>query len=389
MTDRAPRGRSARTSDEAGRPPSAGPTLAERLRARIARAGPLTFREWMRAALYDERGGYYNRADLRRWGRAGDYRTAPETTPLFAATFADYFAALHREMGAPPEFAVLEAGAGAGDFASVVLRTLRHDHPQTFAALRYLIDEESADARARAARLLGPYGERVAFSRLAGLSEPISHGVVFANELLDALPVHRVRMRGGRLRELFVGLGRGGEFVWVEGELSTPRLAEHFRRAGVALAEGQAAEVNLDAAEWVARAASALSSGYLVLVDYGAEARDLYDPARRPEGSLRAFRGHAFADDPLADPGGQDLTATVDWTQMLSEGVRAGLEPVRLERLDRFLLGAGFLERLGREEARAGAEAERAAPGRGASQMVLPGGMAESFQALVFRRART
>ncbi len=373
-------------SDEADAPPSEVSTLADRLRERIARSGPLTFRDWMCAALYDERGGYYTRPDLPRWGRSGDYRTAPETTPLFAATFADYFASLHREMGSPGDFTILEAGAGAGDFANVVLQTLRRDHPQTFSALRYLIDEQSRDARRRASRLLAPFADRVAFRRFADITEPLPHGVVFANELLDALPVHRVRLRRGRLLELFVGLGDRGEFAWLERDPSTPLLAEHFRISNITLAEGQAAEVNLDASAWLARASAALSTGRLVLVDYGAEAPDLYDPRLRPEGTLRAFRAHAFADDPLADPGHQDLTTTVDWTHITREAARAGLKSLRLERLDRFLINVGLLARLERETARTESESERSNLTLGARQLILPGGMSGSFQVLLMNR---
>ena len=364
-------------------------TLAGRLRERVAREGAITFREWMNAALYDEQGGYYRRRDLTRWGRAGDYRTSPERTPLFAATFADFFASLHRELGSPGDFTVVEAGAGAGDFARVVLLTLQSDYPDTFSSLRYLIDEESEDARERATRLLAPFGGRAEFRRLSEITRPLASGVVFANELLDALPVHRVRMREGELREMFVGLGPEGEFVWVEREPSTPRLAEHFRLAGITLAEGQAAEVNLDAGDWIARAAAALTRGYVITVDYGAEARDLYDPTQRPTGTLRGFRGHEFTANLLESPGECDLTTTVDWAQIIREGESAGLELQRLERLDRFLLGVGFLERLGRETARAATEAERSALRLGAREMILPGGMSESFQVLVLRKAQT
>src|SRR5436305_2054522 len=118
--------------------------LAERLRERIRREGAIPFRDWMKSALYDEHEGYYARRDLKRWGRAGDYRTAPERSPLFAATFARYFAGLYEELGAPHSWTIFEAGAGAGHFASGVLETLRRDDPHTFAALRYVIDEASA-----------------------------------------------------------------------------------------------------------------------------------------------------------------------------------------------------------------------------------------------------
>src|SRR3954468_3721718 len=100
-------------------------TLADRLRARIKRDGPLSFHDWMQAALYDEYGGYYRRANQIRQGRAGDYRTAPETSPLFGATFANYFANCYFDLDAPPEWVIVEVGAGRGDFAHAVLETLQ------------------------------------------------------------------------------------------------------------------------------------------------------------------------------------------------------------------------------------------------------------------------
>ena len=111
-----------------------GSSLTERLRARIRRDGPMTFRDWMRAALYDPEEGYYQRRGHTRWGRAGDYRTAPETTPLYAATLARRFASLHEELHTPTQLTIVEAGAGAGHFAHGVLSTLRRDHPKVFSS---------------------------------------------------------------------------------------------------------------------------------------------------------------------------------------------------------------------------------------------------------------
>ena len=367
-------------------------TLAERLRARVRAEGGVSFRDWMHAALYDAREGYYRRRDLARWGRAGDYRTGPERSRLFAATFARYFASLHEELESPSPMILLEAGAGAGDFARGVLETLARDWPRVFDALRYVVDEVSADARSRAAEALKPFAARVDFQSLAGTGadEPgatTSPHVIFANELLDAFPVHRVRWRGGRLFELFVTLDERGGFAWDEREPSTPRLAAHFERAGVALAEGQAAEVNLEAEEWVGMAAAALApGGYLLLVDYGAEASELYGAPHRQGGTLRGFSRHAFAEDVLARPGEQDLTTTVNWTQARAAGERGGLRTVLFERQDAFLLRAGFLEQLERETRLAADEAEVARLRLEAREMILPGGMGEHFQVLVQRK---
>ena len=365
---------------------TANAPLAARLRERIAREGAITFREWMAAALYDGREGYYARGGRERWGRAGDYRTSAERGPLFAAAFARYFAALHEASGAPRGWAILEAGAGRGDFARGVLETLRRRHPALFSALRYHVDEASADARERTREHLAGFTGRVSFLRLAELPPASFDGVIFSNELLDALPVHRVVRRGGRLRELYVTEGDGGAFAWAEREPSTPRLAAHFEACGVALEEGQEAEVNLEAEEWVRLAASRLRAGYLVTVDYGAEAEELYDAERRPGGTLRAFRGHRFADDPLADPGEQDLTTTVDWAQVRRAGERAGLETVLFARQDDFLTRAGALEELERMMKDAPDEAARARLALDAREMILPGGMAQSFQVLVQKK---
>jgi SAM-dependent MidA family methyltransferase len=369
--------------------------LDARLLARIRLEGRLTFRDWMAAALYDERGGYYSCPDIERWGRAGDYRTAPERTPLFAATFARYFAKLYEELGSPNSFTLIESGGGAGRFARVALDTLRRDAHEVFDSLRYVFNEASPNSRERAAALLTPHAERVEFRSVRDLIDESQNAdsqnstpepgafIVFSNELLDALPVHRVVVRAGRLRELYVVEDVRGGFAWEEGEPSTPRLAEHFARFRMALDEGRFAEVNLEAEEWITNVASLKGSGFVVTVDYGDDARALADAPHRREGTLRAFSGHRFVEDPLANPGAQDLTTTVNWTQVVAAGERAGLKTIALERLDTFLLTAGLLEQLERESALARDEAERSALRLGAREMILPGGMAASFQVLV------
>ena len=366
-------------------------SLAERLRERIRRtpSRAISFRDWMAAALYDERDGYYCRAGRKRWGRAargGDYRTSPERSPLFAATFAHHFATLYAELGSPAEWTILEAGAGAGDFARVALETLERVHPRVFHATRYCIAEISPDARARAHENLAAFADRIEFyeHNWGGLS--FEQGLIFSNELLDAFPVHRVLMREGRLRELCVGLNDAGDFVWSEQEPATAQLAEHFERSGVALAEGHVAEVNLTAEDWITGAASALRRGYVITVDYGAEAAELFQTPERAGGTLRGFRAHEFVADVLSQPGEHDLTTTINWTALIRAGEAAGLDMVMLERQDEFLLRAGALDQLERLTARASTEAERLQLRLGAREMILPGGMSGSFQVLVQKK---
>lgn len=361
-------------------------TLAKRLRERIRReGGAVSFRDWMEAALYDESEGYYRRHERARWGRTGDYRTSPERSPLFAATFARYFATLYQELGSPTAWTILEAGAGAGHFARGVLETLQRFFPQVFSATLYVIDESSADAVEQARETLGSCADRVEFLSLDQLKTPLDTGLIFSNELLDAMPVHRVIMRGGRLRELCVGLSESDDFTWTEREPTTPQLTAYFAELNLQLAEGQIAEVNLAAADWLCRAASKLKQGYLVTVDYGAEAAELFTTPHRREGTLRGFRQHHFVQDVLASPGTHDLTTTIDWTHIKKAGETCGLETITFEQQDQFLLKAGLLGHLEALTAGSLSESEILILRTGARDMILPTSMSASFQVLVQR----
>ncbi len=362
-----------------------GRDLSNRLRDRIRCDGVMTFRDWMNAALYDEQDGYYLQSGRIRQGRAGDYRTAPETSPLFAATFAHYFMKSYFDLGAPSRWTILEAGAGNGEFARGVLNYLRTNFPEVFAATQYLIDEVSSEARRQAHEKLAEFKDRVTCRTLTEITEPFECGIIFSNELVDAFPVHRVIGRDGNLRELCVGLNQSGEFVWIESDLNTD-VAEYCQQIRLQLAEGQVHEINLEADSFVSRAAALLREGLLITVDYGAPRDELLKLPDRFGGTLRAFRRHQFAANPLANPGGQDLTTTVDWTQLQAAGARNHLENLRLERLDKFLLSEGLLEVLAGITKVMTDTVELTRLQTSAREMILPHGLAASFEVLIQRK---
>lgn len=351
--------------------------LAERLKTLIRTRGPIPFRDWMQAALYDPQFGYYNRRDLARWGRGGDYRTSPERSVLFAATFARYFAKLYEELEQPPAWTIVEGGGGDGRFAHGVLRTLAEQHTNVFEATRYIFQDTSADAVARARDVLDEFQARVTFDDKA-VFNPSSPWLYFSNELLDAFPVHRVTHEG----ELYVTVDENDMFVWTPGTFSDPRLKDYSTK----LAPGQIIEVNLAIDDWLASIVARMQRGYVITVDYGAEEDELYDAALRPEGSLRAISRHGFVDDVLLAPGDYDITSSVNWTDVMATGERLGLQVVEFESQHRFLLRAGLLEVLAQELRRTKAEADKVRLTTGAREMILPGGMASSFQVLVQKR---
>jgi SAM-dependent MidA family methyltransferase len=322
----------------------------------------------MEAALYDPVEGYYNRADLKRWGREADYRTSPERSALFAATIARYFARLYDEIGQPPRWNIIEGGAGDGRFAAGVLRSLANQYPHVFTATQYLLDEKSPDALSRAQKSLSAFNERVSLANKSDF-DVVNPGLYFSNELLDAFPVHRITNEG----ELYVTVDSANKFTWTPGPFSTSRLAEH----AISLAPGEIIDVNLAIDDWLAAVAENILSGYVITVDYGTEG---------PADTLRAFSKHGFVDDVLSSPGDYDITSSVNWAQVKATGERLGFQVVEFTSQNKFLLQAGLLDELELSLSTLDSDAQKLALTTDAREMILPGGMASSFQVLVQKR---
>ena len=351
-----------------------------RLKERIKFSGAITFCEWMDAALYGEPDGYYVRSDKIRWGRKGDYRTAPEISPLFAATFANYFAKLFEKQN---ELTIIECGAGNGLFAFEVLRTLQEQFPSLFNSARYLIDELSEASRQRIKERLQSFSSHIEFCNLKEISTPIQNAVIFSNELIDAFPVNRVALREGKLKEIFVDLNSNDEFVLIEKEPSTPRLAEYITKNKIKSLENQTIEINLAADDWLKHIAKILKNGFVVTVDYGVNAEDLYDFNPHPNGTLRAFSKHEIIDEWLSHAGEVDLTTTVNWAAFQQTGEENNLETISLEPLDKFLLRVGLLEQLETATNKQENEIEKIRLRSGVKDLILPNGLGATHQVLV------
>jgi SAM-dependent MidA family methyltransferase len=317
--------------------------LVARIHAEIARDGPITFARFMELALYDPDGGYYRSADAPP-GREGDFLTAPEIHPIFGATLSRAVADAWEKLDRPDPFVLREVGAGTGALAVAVLEALAVDRPDLAAIVRY--DPIEVDERRLTAidNRLHAVGFATALLDPAASGRPID-GVVVANEVLDALPIHRVIAADGELLERFVG-SRDGAFVEVDGAPSTPRLAARLAAEGIALADGQEAEVCLALDPWIADVAAGLRRGLVLLIDYGYPAAELYDPMRRHDGTLRAYVRHRVHDDPFIHVGRQDLTAHVDVTAVERAATAVGLEHLGTTTQSAYLIGLGIEDRL-------------------------------------------
>ncbi|HEX5148962.1 MAG TPA: SAM-dependent methyltransferase [Candidatus Limnocylindrales bacterium] len=317
--------------------------LVARLRAEIAGNGPITFARFMELALYDPVGGYY-RSDSARPGREGDFLTAPEIHPIFGAAVARVLEEVWDRLGRPDPFVLREHGAGTGTLAMAILDRLERDGHGLADVLRYdPIEIEPRRLRTIAARLAGA-------GRTGILIDPGSSGrpivgVVLGNEVLDALPTHRVVMREGQVREVLVGAD-DERFVDVEAPPTTPALAARLAAEEIVLGDGQRAEVCLVLDGWIARAGAGLRRGVLLLIDYGYPAHELYDPIRRGDGTLRAYLRQRVHADPYRHVGRQDLTAHVDITAVERAAAAAGLIHLGTTTQAEFLVGAGTGELL-------------------------------------------
>ena len=311
--------------------------LVARIHDEIGRTGPISFARFMELALYDPAGGYY-RGEVARPGRHGDFLTSPETHPLFGAALARGLVEVWERLGRPDPFVLREHGAGTGTLAMAILERLDLDRSGLARVIRYDPIEVEPRRLRTLAVLLGASGRSGVLVN-PGSGGPIV-GAVLGNEVLDALPTHRVVACNGQLFEVLVG-SRGGQFVDVEAAPSTSALAARLVDEGITLADGQRAEICLALDAWVAEATAGLERGLLLLIDYGHSARELYDPVRRRDGTLRAYVRQRVHDDPYRHVGRQDLTAHVDVTAVERAATAAGLVHLGTTTQAEFLVGLG------------------------------------------------
>ncbi len=357
--------------------------LLDRIRDEIRATGPMPFARFMELALYAPEGGYYRAASARP-GRDGDFITAPELHPIFGQTLSTGIQEIWRRLGEPAPFVLHEHGAGTGTLGLAILNELDRAGSPLLEAIRYAPIEIEPDR-------IGALQSRFAHSGWDGVlatpGETGGDGIVLANEVLDALPVHRVRRRGEALREVAVDLGPDDSLVEAEIDLSTPALAARLASEAIELVDGQTAEICLALDDWIAAAAGSVARGVLLLIDYGAPAAALYDPVRRRDGTLRAYVRHQVHDDPYRHVGRQDLTAHVDVTAVERAAHAAGLTTIGITTQAEALMGLGIEARLQAIQADPATTFEAYALVRSALMRLLDPAAMGGFRVMAFGRA--
>jgi len=354
---------------------SATEILLERIRSH----GPITVAEFMEVALYDPEHGYYATAE-RRSGRAGDFFTNVDVGRLFGEMLAVQIAEMYEAMGGASraEFDLVEAGASDGRLMRDLLDALARDFPDCYSHARVTLVERSARARQTQLKTLAHHQTRLA-DAAADLPASVT-GVIFANELLDAFPLHLVQFDGSEIREVCV-TEIDGSFAETVCPLTDGRIAVQLSHLASRPANGERAEVSLAATDWIERAASAIERGYLLLIDYGSDEADLMS-TMHPEGTLVAYRGHAMNGARwFDDPGRNDLTGHVNLTAVQRTARAAGMTDVGLIDQSYFLLNLGLTDRLPSDSS-IFALKERLA----AQTLMMPGGLGSTMKVMAFAK---
>ena len=321
----------------------------QEIRDLIQKDGRITFAQFMQACLYSPRGGFYSCRGNRISTHFG---TSPTSHPVFGALIARQLEQMWHILGDPPVFHVIEVGSGDGALARSIVDACRRMAPRLAQALYYVAADyepcwlQSPDRTSGWDHgFMGPKREdtilgiqRVKAEGLRPFQNVV--GCILCNELIDNFPVHRFAIQGGRVMEVFVTLA-GGNLTEVLEEPSSPRIENRLASLGLSLSEGYRGEVNLAIEDWTSQLTRTLDRGFVLTIDYGQLATDLYS-AQHTQGTLVCYNRHVVSSDPYQHIGQQDTTAQVDFTSLMRLGDRLGLATVGYALQRHFLTNLGF-----------------------------------------------
>lgn len=356
--------------------------LEKLIRAEIGLRGSIPFWRYMELALYAPGLGYYS-AGKTKFGASGDFVTAPELGNLFARSVAR---ATSNVLRASPDTHFVEVGGGTGKFAAAALAEWENlgSLPR-----RYRILDRSAELRERQHATIAEHVPQL-LHRVEWLDTPPVEnwrGVLFANEVIDALPVHRFAVRAGEMRELHVGFDAAGQLRILECEADAMLIAAVRHAASdldAPLADGYQSEILPQLPYWIDAVCGAMAAGLAVFVDYGYPRREYYLPERN-QGTLSCHFRHRVHGNPLLWPGLQDITAWVDFTALAEAGTHIRLPLAGFTSQAQFLFAAGLLDLMQIEQL-AVDEAGRYALAQEVKRLTLPGEMGERFKVMCFAR---
>ena len=358
------------------------PELIAAISSEIIRNGPIPFVRFMELALYHPQFGYYMRqpdgADHERIGWSGDFYTSSDVHPILGRAIAAQARQMDELLGCPTPFTIVEVGAGKGLLARDCLAAIHAEQDDFASRVRYVLIERSPVMREQQRQNLALWFSKPGLvtwvEGLDGLAPQSVTGLLFSNELIDAFPVHRIQVKAGRTEELCVDY-RDGRFVDCFKPLSTTALNQYLQQLNATWPEDYRTEVNLLAMDWMEQVARRMDRGFVLTIDYGHTAQDLYGPERK-DGTFLCYFQQRTNDDPFIRVGEQDMTAHVDFSSLAAVGETQGLHVTGFTNQMSFLMGLGVEEMIGKLEPESPAF-------RAAIHLLKPNGMGSTFKVLV------
>jgi SAM-dependent MidA family methyltransferase len=357
------------------------PELVAAIASEIAASGPIPFARFMELTLYHPQFGYYMRSTppaQERIGWRGDFYTSSDVHPILGQALAAQAEQMYRLLGQPHSFTLVEMGPGKGLLAKHILETCAHRYRSFFQHLRYVLIDRSPAMREMQRRNLAPWLDRAALLTWADdLPNVAPHGLtglLFSNELVDSFPVHRVQVTAEGTEELWVDY-RDGQFIECLKPLSSDALAEHLDRLSPEWPEGYRTEINLRALDWMKEVAQHLDRGFVLTIDYGHTAQDLYRSDRKG-GTFLCYSQQSVNEEPFLRVGDQDMTAHVDFSCLAATGEEQGLQTTGFTNQMSFLMGLGVEQMI--------AKLEQDSPEFNAAiHLLRPNGMGTTFKVLI------
>lgn len=346
----------------------------------------ITFYEYMSMALYEPKLGYYTK-DKTKIGKNADFYTSSSVGSVFGQTIANSFIELLPHSTKGEIYSILEMGGGTGRFAKDVLDSIRQEFPDIYLRLKYYMLEASPFHQELQREYLQEHLDNLIW--LNSLEEiERFEGIIFSNELIDSFPVHKVQRLSGELREAYViWNAENSSFEEVMDELSDSRLNDYFMEQGIQLRDGQIAEVNLAAVNWIKTVSKVLKRGFILTIDYGYPAEELYTTYRN-DGTLMCYYRHVANDNPYINVGEQDITTHVNFSILIDKGRELGLENVWFTTQSHFLINNGILNylqdvELSQLDEQNIIQDEALKRNRAIRQLITPGEMGETFKILL------
>ena len=360
---------------------SGHPDLISEIKKQIEKNGKIAFSEFMDIALYRPQKGYYT-SDRIKWGRDGDYLTNIDVSPVFSKLLASQLNQMWHILDCPSEFTIIEIGAGRGNLLFQIQDRIENSHTELYKAVDFkLVDTNPVTIK----RNMTSTSSGRRFEKLSShtnskeIRQNIT-GCIISNELVDAFPVHRIIKDNDGLKEIYVGW-KDERFVEIIGKLSNQGINDYFKRLGITLEQGQSTEINLRAVDWIKSIGALLNRGFIITMDYGLPAKELFQPGR--DSSLQCYYKHTLNDNPFQRVGYQDITSKVDFTTLALAGKDADLEVTGFTTQFYFFMGLGILEEIKETSELTINNLETFKWNQGIKELMMPGGMGDDFKVLI------